>query len=334
MSVLEVKGLVVDFGQRGGQALRAVDDVSFGLEEGETLALVGESGSGKSTIVRALAHLLRPSAGEIVLDGAPTPKHGRAVRSYRRKVQLVFQDPFASLNPSHTVGHHLRRPLLVHGHPRATLEEAVEVLLEQVGLVPPAEMKARFPHELSGGQRQRVAIARALATSPAVLLADEPVSMLDVSIRLEILHLLDDLKRDRRLALLYVTHDLATARHFSAQIMVMYRGQIVERGPTDEVILRPAHPYTQLLASAAPDQSRSAGGRGERREKLSRVKSAEDRERTVLVGCRFRWRCPFAMDVCQQDPPEVPAGPGQLARCWLHVDEHRPEKDAGGPLTD
>jgi peptide/nickel transport system ATP-binding protein len=322
VSVLEVKGLVVDFAQRNASVLRAVDNVSFGLEEGETLALVGESGSGKSTIIRALAHLLRPSAGDILLDGARTPSRGRAVRSYRRKVQLVFQDPFASLNPAHTVGHHLRRPLLVHGHARATLEEAVESLLEQVGLVPAIEMKLRFPHELSGGQRQRVAIARALATSPAVLLADEPVSMLDVSIRLEILHLLDDLKRERRLALLYVTHDLATARYFSAQIMVMYRGQIVERGPADEVILHPVHPYTQLLASAAPDPARPPGERGERGTKVAQRKSAEERELAVPGGCRFRARCPFAMPVCENDPPEASSRPGQMARCWLYA-SHR-----------
>lgn len=319
MSILEVRGLKVNFAQRGGPALRAVDDVSFALEAGETLALVGESGSGKSTIVRALAHLLRPSAGEVLLDGAPAPRRGKAVRAYRRKVQLVFQDPFASLNPSHTVGHHLRRPLLVHGQQRAGLEEVVEALLEQVDLVPAREVKARFPHELSGGQRQRVAIARALATSPEVLLADEPVSMLDVSIRLEILHLLDDLKRDRRLALLYVTHDLATARHFSAQIMVMYRGQIVEQGTADDVILRPAHPYTQLLASAAPDPARPLQPLPGTRPRQASIQSAEERERAVTAGCRFRGRCPFAMPVCQQDPPETEARPGQVARCWLYA---------------
>lgn len=319
MSILEVRGLTVNFAQRGAPVLRAVDDVSFAIEAGETLALVGESGSGKSTIVRALAHLLRPSAGQVLLDGAPAPRRGKVVRSYRWRVQLVFQDPFASLNPSHTVGHHLRRPLLVHGQPRGTVDAAVEGLLEQVGLVPAREVKARFPHELSGGQRQRVAIARALATSPEVLLADEPVSMLDVSIRLEILHLLDDLKRDRRLALLYVTHDLATARHFSGRIMVMYRGQIVERGLADDVILRPAHPYTQLLASAAPDSAQPWQPTVPRRSRRTGVGSAEERERAVAGGCRFRGRCPYAMPVCEKDPPEAEARPGQVARCWLYV---------------
>ena len=186
-------------------------------------------------------------------------------------MQLIFQDPFASLNPMHTVRHHLARPLLLRAgqpgqdHPRGPdLDAAVHDLLRSVNLTPPEEVAAKHPHELSGGQRQRVAIARALATDPDVLLADEPVSMLDVSIRLEILNLLDRLKRDRNLALLYVTHDLATARHFSSEIMVMYRGEIVEHGPADEVILRPAHPYTQILASAAPGSRRVPAGAGHR----------------------------------------------------------------------
>ncbi len=267
MSQLEVADMVVEFSQRRGAPLRAVDHVSFVLQAGKTLALVGESGSGKSTIVRALGRLQETAGGTVRLDNELVPQKGRALKSYRRRVQLVFQDPFASLNPAYSVAHHLRRPLLVHGHARAGVDHDVEALLASVNLVPPGEMMKRFPHELSGGQRQRVAIARALAPNPDFLLADEPVSMLDVSIRLEILKLLDDLKSQRNLALLYVTHDLATARHFSSEIMVMYRGQIVERGTSDDVILHPAHPYTRLLASAAPHPERAvlatAGGSGE-----------------------------------------------------------------------
>ena len=255
MSVLEARDLLVEFRQRGGDTLRAVDHCSLRLEKGETLALVGESGSGKSTVVRALGQLLRPSSGAVLLDGEPAGRHGRGLRTYRKRVQLIFQDPFASLNPMHTVRYHLARPLLrLHpGVRRARLDAMVIELLESVNLTPAAEVARRHPHELSGGQRQRVAIARALASAPDVLLADEPVSMLDVSIRLEILNLLDRLKRERNLALLYVTHDLATARHFSSRIMVMYRGQIVEHGPADDVILHPGHPYTQSLAAAAPN---------------------------------------------------------------------------------
>ncbi len=182
-------------------------------------------------------------------------------------------------------------------------------------------MAAKHPHELSGGQRQRVAIARALATDPDVLLADEPVSMLDVSIRLEILNLLDRLKRDRNLAMLYVTHDLATARHFSSEIMVMYRGQIVEHGPADEVILRPAHPYTRILASAAPDPAASRQALADARRQRQAVRagrSAELRETVLGQGCRFRSRCPHAMPVCRTRPPDATAGPGHRALCWLH----------------
>jgi peptide/nickel transport system ATP-binding protein len=259
MTILEVRELTVDFRQRGGGSFRAVDHCSFWIKKGETLALVGESGSGKSTVVRAVGRLLRPSGGEVLLDGRPAGRRGRALRGYRRRVQLIFQDPFASLNPMHTVRYHLARPtLMLHpGHSRARLDADVHELLRSVNLTPEDEIAGSRPHELSGGQRQRVAIARALASGPEVLLADEPVSMLDVSIRLEILNLLDRLKRERNLALLYVTHDLATARHFSSRIMVMYRGQIVEHGPADEVILRPAHPYTRLLAAAAPDPGAS-----------------------------------------------------------------------------
>jgi peptide/nickel transport system ATP-binding protein len=235
VSVLDVRNLTVEFGQRGGGKLLAVDNLSFGLREGQTLALVGESGSGKSTVVRALAQLVKRTSGEILLDGVPAGRHGRALRGYRHRVQLVFQDPFASLNPMHTIRHHLIRPLQLRLDPPRgeALEQAVHELLRSVNLNPPDEVAGKHPHELSGGQRQRVAIARALATNPDVLLADEPVSMLDVSIRLEVLNLLDRLKQDRNLAMLYVTHDLATARHFSSEIMVMYRGEIVERGPSD-----------------------------------------------------------------------------------------------------
>jgi peptide/nickel transport system ATP-binding protein len=334
--MLEIQDLVVDFRLRGGASVRAVNHCSFCLEKGETLALVGESGSGKSTVVRAVGQLIRPTAGTVLLDGVPPGRHGRALRAYRKRVQLIFQDPFASLNPMHTVRHHLARPILMlhPEHSRARLDEEVAELLHSVNLTPAEEIAGKYPHELSGGQRQRVAIARALASGPDVLLADEPVSMLDVSIRLEILNLLDRLKRERDLALLYVTHDLATARHFSAQIMVMYRGEIVEHGPSDEVILRPSHPYTQLLASAAPDpgltradlaQARRArqAARAERADGPALapgapVLAAERREVATGAGCQFRPRCPQAMDVCATRPPDFSVGLDHRALCWLY----------------
>jgi len=321
VSVLEVRDLTVDFRLRGGTRLRAVDHCSFELKKGETLALVGESGSGKSTVVRAVGQLVRPVDGTVLLDGTPAGRHGRALRAYRKRVQLVFQDPFSSLNPMHTAGYHLARPIkmLHQGHTGARLDDEISSLLRSVNLTPPEEIARKHPHELSGGQRQRVAIARALASGPDVLLADEPVSMLDVSIQLEILNLLDRLKRERDLALLYVTHDLATARHFSSEIMVMYRGEIVESGPADDIILRPSHPYTQLLAAAAPRPgvSREQLAAERRARQAGRAGAAERREITAGEGCRFRPRCPHAMDICATRPPDADVGPGHRALCWL-----------------
>jgi peptide/nickel transport system ATP-binding protein len=255
MTTLEVRDLVKDFTLRSGlrrSTLRAVHRVGFTLVPGRTVALVGASGSGKSTVARMIARLEKPTSGTITaVDPA-----GRRVgdRHYRDHVQMVFQDPFASLNPFHSIEHHIARPLLLHGRSRGRDEtrQRVAQLLERVNLPPEAVMDRR-PHELSGGQRQRVAIARALAPGAQVVIADEPVSMLDVSSRLGVLNLLARLQREDDLAVLYITHDLATARHFSDDILVMNRGRVVERGPADDVILDPQHPYTRMLAAAAPN---------------------------------------------------------------------------------
>jgi len=334
MSVLEARGLTVDYRQRHGRPMRAVDQVTFGLEAGETLALVGESGSGKSTVARALARLVPTSGGEILLHGEAAPLRGRRLRAYRRDVQLVFQDPFASLNPAFSVAHHLRRSLALSGHRRRELDAKVLELLESVKLVPSAAIASKYPHELSGGQRQRVAIARALAPQPSVLLADEPVSMLDVSVRLEILNLLDELKRERHLALLYITHDLATARHFSTHIMVMYHGEVVEHGRADDVILHPVHPYTQLLASAVPKPGVSRADMAEQRrarqlatKDLRGGRSGNDNARQ---GCRFRGRCPYAMDTCAAHPADVVVGTEHSVRCWLSVPNASEPREGAG----
>jgi peptide/nickel transport system ATP-binding protein len=261
VTTLEVRGLVKDYRLRQGfrgSTLRAVDDVSLTLEHGRTVALVGQSGSGKSTIAKLLMQLEKPTSGQILLDGTPIERHGRGLARYRRTVQMVFQDPFASLNPFHSIAHHLERPVRLH-HPGLTDAEVhrrVLQLLERVRLTPAENVARRRPHELSGGQRQRVAIARALAPEPGILVADEPVSMLDVSIRLGVLNLLATLQREEDLGVLYITHDLATARHFADDILVMYKGRIVERGPADEVILNPRHEYTKTLAAAAPNPER------------------------------------------------------------------------------
>jgi peptide/nickel transport system ATP-binding protein len=228
----------------------AVRDVSFQLRRGTITALVGESGSGKTTVARLLAGQEGRSGGQILLDGAPIdPVSRRGFRTYKETVQMVFQDPFASLNPLHTVRYHLERALKLHGRDAAELD----ALLEQVRLSPPEHYRDAYPHELSGGQRQRVAIARALGASPRVLLADEPVSMLDVSIRLEVLDLIEELRARLDLAVLYITHDIASARYFADEILVMHGGEIVERGPAELLTQSPSHDYTRLLIASAPD---------------------------------------------------------------------------------
>jgi peptide/nickel transport system ATP-binding protein len=266
MTTLEFSHVSRTYRVRGAGMLRALDDVSFTLTSGTTIALVGQSGSGKSTIAKILTQLESPTSGTILLDGEPIPRRGRKLRRYRQQVRMVFQDPYASLNPYHTIRHHLERPLrLDRVVPRAEVDSEVARLLERVRLAP--EIADRSPHELSGGQRQRVAIARALASRPSLLIADEPVSMLDVSIRLGVLNLLAELQRESNLGVLYITHDLATARHFSDEIMVLNKGVVVERGPADEVILNPQHPYTRQLRDASPNPDAMFAAKGPARSK-------------------------------------------------------------------
>jgi peptide/nickel transport system ATP-binding protein len=259
-----------------------------------------------------------PSGGLVRIGGVDVAGLGdrELSRLRARRIGFVFQQFFLAERAS--VRENVADGLLYAGVPAAERHRRADEVLERVGL----SARASFtPSKLSGGERQRVAIARALGTGPDVLLADEPVSMLDVSIRLEILNLLDALKRERNLAMLYVTHDLATARHFSTEIMVMYRGEIVERGPSDEVILNPAHPYTQLLAAAAPNpaapRAEQAAAR-RARQAVRAARTAERRETAVDQGCRFRARCPHAMEVCQTRPPDLQVTAGHLARCWLY----------------
>lgn len=260
MTTLELKGVTKKYHVRGSGSMLALDDVDVTVTSGRTLALVGQSGSGKSTIAKIITQLERATSGQVLLDGTPIPRRGKPLRKYRQQVRMVFQDPFASLNPYHTIRHHLERPLrLDRVVPPADVEAEVWRLLELVCLDPGATIDRR-PHELSGGQRQRVAIARAIASRPALLVADEPVSMLDVSIRLDVLNLLSLLQRSQNLGVLYITHDLATARHFSDEIMVLNRGRVVEHGPSDTVILTPQHDYTKALLAASPDPDKHFAG--------------------------------------------------------------------------
>jgi peptide/nickel transport system ATP-binding protein len=308
--------------------VHAVDDVDLSLRRGKVTALVGESGSGKSTVARLLAQLYPRTGGDIRLHGARTTvRAGRRFRTYSGQVQMIFQDPFASLNPVHTVRYHLTRALRIHGQVgrnKAETEAALRDLLQKVQLTPPERYVDKFPHELSGGQRQRVAIARALAAGPEALLADEPVSMLDVSIRLGILNLLRDLKEQMHLAILYITHDIASARYFADETQVMYAGRIVEGGDSESVTQQPAHPYTRLLIESAPDPDRIAvkGASGERGAGLDEAVGEPASLIHPPAGCRFHPRCPHVMAICGVEvPPRFQvedSGPGHWAACWLY----------------
>jgi peptide/nickel transport system ATP-binding protein len=305
---------------RTRRSVRAVDDVDLTLRRGRVTAMVGESGSGKSTVARLLAQLYPRTAGTVLLHGKPvTVRGGRRFRAYCRRVQLVFQDPFASLNPVHTVRYHLTRALRIHRRPLGELPE----LLERVRLTPPGAFLDKFPHELSGGQRQRVAIARALAAGPEVLLADEPVSMLDVSIRLGVLNLLRDLRDRLNLAILYITHDIASARYFADEVLVMYAGRVVEGGDSETVTQAAAHPYTRLLVGSAPDPDRITGTAGTAPVAGGEPPSLID----PPAGCRFHPRCPHAMPVCRSEVPprfDLPGADDHWAACWLYAPELTP----------
>jgi peptide/nickel transport system ATP-binding protein len=318
------------------RAVHAVEDTSLALYPGKATALVGESGSGKTTVARLLGRLYELTSGEIRFQGVPVTKGHGAMQAYRRQVQYIFQDPFSSLNPVHGVRYHLARSLRLYGYARNADEERQQILtlLERVNLTPAEQFIDKLPHQLSGGQRQRVAIARTLAVRPSVILADEPVSMLDVSIRLDVLNLLLRLKEEDGLAFLFITHDIASARYFAEETLVMYAGQMVEGGPTEEVIQHPQHPYSQLLLSAAPDPD-TMGHRQAAKVAVDMGNGTEAQvntgEATLYVrgeppslinppgGCRFHPRCPYAMPVCSQyRPARTDLGNGHWTHCFLY----------------
>jgi oligopeptide/dipeptide ABC transporter ATP-binding protein len=295
--------------------LHAVDGVSFELRRGEVLALVGESGCGKSTLAQTLIGLEAATSGQIHFEGRDiTHLDARGLRALRRRIQMVFQDPYESLNPTMTVGEAVAEPLRVHGLARHPADRAARVhqALESAGLKPAQDFVRRYPHELSGGQRQRVVIAGALVLEPIVLLADEPISMLDVSIRAEILNLLADLRRARGISVLLITHDLATAATIADRVAVMYLGRIVEIGPAAAVLGAPRHPYTQALLSVVPTPDPT------HRPARTILPGETPSPINLPPGCRFRARCPLAFERCaEEDPALQPVGPAHTAACLL-----------------
>jgi oligopeptide/dipeptide ABC transporter ATP-binding protein len=318
--LLEIKDLVMHFKTKGEgliyqgtNKVRAVDGVSLILNEGESIGLVGESGCGKTTTGRLITRLLEPTSGEILYKGRDIAHlKEKDLRAYRQEIQLVFQDPYSSLNPRHTVGTIIGTALRTHNIVPKNKELAhVQELLETVGLNP--EHYNRYPHEFSGGQRQRIGIARALAVRPKVIVADEPVSALDVSIQAQVMNLLEDLRKEFGIAFIFIAHDLGVVRHFCDKVAVMYLGKIVEMGPRDSIYGAPQHPYTQALLSAAPDLGVVRGAAPTLRIRLSGDVPSPINPPS---GCRFRTRCWKAESICaEQEPGLDPKAPEQIVAC-------------------
>ena len=310
--ILRVEGLVKHFPLKAGVLrhtvghVRAVDGVDLTVSSGETVGVVGESGCGKTTLGRAIVKLLEPTAGRIVFQGRDlTPLGRRQMRPVRRDLQIVFQDPFASLNPRMTVREIVAEPLRIHGlYGRGTGRKRVEQLLETVGLSP--EHANRFPHEFSGGQRQRIGVARALALQPKLVVLDEPVSALDVSIQAQVVNLLDRLQTELDLTYLFIAHDLSVVRHVSDRVAVMYLGKVMEVGTREQIYERPMHPYTQALLSAVPIETPTERGRRARIVLEGDVPNPA----SPPSGCRFRTRCWKAQAICAEEEPALVPRPG------------------------
>ncbi|MBI5377569.1 MAG: ABC transporter ATP-binding protein [Thaumarchaeota archaeon] len=318
--ILSVQNLTKHFTKKGmfsssGSVVKAVDNISFSLKKGDILVLAGESGSGKSTIARLILRAIEPDSGRIFFDGIEITKDNNSVEKIRMQCQMIHQDPYASIDPRMKISDIIMEPLEIHKI--GTKEERKKMVLDalhEVKLDPAEEIFGKFPHMLSGGQRQRVVLARALVLKPKLIIADEPVSMLDVSIRAEVLELMRELQQKHGISYIYITHDLSTARYLSQNIAIMYLGKIVESGPIDEVLLRPRHPYTQALLDAIsePDPDNLLG------EKKIRINEPLDID--VYQGCRFRARCSYAIEKCKEEPSLEEVGQDRLVACFVKID--------------
>lgn len=318
--ILKIEHLTKHFVKKGlfsskSSIVKAVDDVSFSVQEGEVFVLAGESGSGKSTIARLIMKAIETNSGKIIFEDQEIASDSKSLTKIRMACQMVHQDPYDSINPRMRVFDIVSEPLEIHkiGNKEERQKRVIDALRE-VRLEPAEEIAKKFPHALSGGQRQRIVLARALVLKPKVIIADEPVSMLDVSIRAEVLELMADLQKKYNISFIYITHDLATARHFGNRIAILYLGKIVEVGPIDEVLLHPMHPYTQALIDALSEPN------PDNLHKEKEIRINEPLDIDVYEGCRFRARCPYAIEKCKEEPPLETIEHKRGVACFVKLD--------------